>query len=138
FMPDVPVIEHSRVVDLPPLPAPSAGDAADEWASYERLSPRMVRPEILNRDEVRRFLERRYERIIRATGATGVAMLTFWIDEEGSPQRVELASSSGHEQLDEAALELSEVIRFTPAVHAGKPVRVKVDVPIRFQERIAR
>lgn len=113
----------------------SGGGNGDAWSEYVAFSPMMVKPEIRNRSEVSRFLERHYQPILRKTGATGVVMLAVWIDEEGKAQRAEVMNSSGHAELDEAALLLTDVIRFSPAIHMGKPVKVKVEFPVRFQER---
>jgi TonB family protein len=110
-----------------------AAPVTDEWSTYEPVTAATVQPDIRNRSEVRRFLERRYQPILSRTGATGSTMLRFWIDEDGKAQRILMVGSSGNDRLDELAMSVAEVIRFKPAVLAGVPVRVVVDVPIRFQ-----
>jgi TonB family protein len=40
--------------------------------------------------------------------------------------------SSGHEALDDAALKVAEVMRFTPAMNDGQPVSAWIDLPIVF------
>lgn len=133
IVPELKPLDAFSLVDLPPLPV-AAVAVDDEWADYRAFSPSMVEPEIVNREQVARLLKRRYERILSSTGATGRVMLTFWIDEEGRAQRVEVAASSGHDELDELALHVSEEVRFTPAIANGAPVRVKVELPFSFQD----
>jgi TonB family protein len=128
-----PPVEIREVLepDLPPVPTFAA--VADEWASYSRFAPSMVRPEILNQDEMRRFLNLRYARLVRTTGMQGTVILRFWIDENGKANRVEVNDSSGFKQLDDLALQLAEILRFSPAYQMGEAVRVFVELPISFQ-----
>lgn len=114
---------------LPPLPE----GGTTEWATYSRFAPSMILPEITNRNEMKRFLDRRYAPLVRSSGAQGTVMVRFWIDETGSVQRAEINVSSGWRQLDELALELAEILRFAPAYQAGAPLRVLVELPIRFE-----
>ncbi len=124
-------IREAQAIEPPPLPTFAA--VADEWASYTRFAPSMVRPEIINQDEMRRFLDRRYARLVRTTGMEGTVVLRFWIDEEGMANKVEINTSSGFTALDNLALELAEILRFSPAYQMGDAIRVFVELPIRFQ-----
>lgn len=124
-------IRETPAIELPPLPTFTA--VANEWATYTRFAPSMVRPEIVNQDEMRRFLDRRYARLVRTTGMEGTVVLRFWIDEEGMANKVEINTSSGFTQLDALALELAEILRFSPAYQMGEAIRVFVELPIRFQ-----
>ena len=92
-----------------------------------------MRPEIRNREELKRFLETQYQRIFEYSGATGVVQVAFWIDESGMVEKAEILKSSGVRSLDRLALRLSRVLRFRPAMMAGRPVRSLVHVPITFR-----
>lgn len=113
--------------------APPLQTERDEWLEYKQFAPFVVRPEIRNRTELKRFLERNYQRIYEYSGDTGVVQITFWIDEGGMVEKAEIAQSSGSRSLDRLALRLSRVLRFRPAMLAGRPVRILVNVPITFR-----
>lgn len=105
----------------------------DEWLDYKAFAPYVVRPEIRNRAELKQFLQRHYQRIFEYSGATGVVQVSFWIDEAGAVQKAEILKSSGVRSLDRLALRLSRVLRFRPAMMAGRPIRILVHVPITFR-----
>lgn len=105
----------------------------DEWLDYKAFAPYVVRPEIRNREELKRYLQRHYQRIFEYSGATGVVQVSFWIDETGSVEKAEILESSGERSLDRLALRLSRVLRFRPAMMAGRPIRIRVHVPITFR-----
>jgi TonB family protein len=128
----LPSFDDALVMDVPDPPLLS--EEASEWADYVHFAPSMVYPEIRNRRQMERFLKEHYQPLLDATGVVGKAQVHFWIDETGRVQKSELAASSGSEQLDRLALELSELLRFSPALRAGEPVRVQVVVPITFRE----
>jgi len=47
----------------------------------------------------------------------------------------ELKTSSGYPVLDEAALKIAPLMRFTPALNRDKKVKVWVSLPITFNTR---
>jgi protein TonB len=51
---------------------------------------------------------------------------------DGTVASVAVAASSGHEVLDEAALEAVRAWHFVPAKQAGRAVESTVNVPINF------
>jgi TonB family protein len=110
-----------------------ASTAEDEWVDYRHFAPYVVRPEIRNRTELKSFLERSYQPIYEYSGATGVVQVSFWINEGGVVEKAEIAKSSGSRSLDRLALRLSRVLRFRPAMMAGRPIRILVHVPITFR-----
>lgn len=116
-----------------PLEVEPLASAEAAWMEYESFAPYMMRPEVRNRTELKRFLERNYQPILEFSGATGVVQVAFWIDEAGAVQRAEIAESSGSRALDRLAMRVSKILRFRPATFAGRPVRVQVRLPITFQ-----
>lgn len=114
------------------LPPPPVG-ADDGYLDYRTFAAYVVRPEIRNRTELKRFLERSYQPIYEYTGDTGVVQVSFWINEGGMVEKAEISKSSGSRSLDRLALRLSRVLRFRPAMMAGRPVRIMVHVPITFR-----
>src|SRR5690606_12794133 len=74
-------------------------------------------------------------RALRA-GAEGTVLLEVLVDTDGQPLEVTVARSSGHRELDRAALRhVLEHWRFQPALRDGSPVRAIGRVPIVFSLR---
>lgn len=92
-----------------------------------------VRPEILNRSEVSAALMRLYPPILRDAGIGGSVTVWFFISEEGMVLDRRVSESSGHIPLDEAALEVADVFRFSPALNREQIVQVWIQLPITFQ-----
>lgn len=90
-------------------------------------------PTILNRDEVVAAMTREYPPLLRDAGIGGTVKVYFLIDEEGVVEQVRLDEGSGHEALDEAALNVAGAFRFSPALNDEKPVPVWVSFPITFE-----
>ena len=63
----------------------------------------------------------------------GLVRLTVIVDVEGRAESVTLSGTSGHELLDNAALNAVRNWRFRPAMEGGMPVRSRVNVPVRFR-----
>jgi TonB family protein len=113
------------------LPRTQVENAA--FARFVHFAPSMVRPRIANMGDVERFLRRHYRPILERTGITGEVKVNFWIDEDGSVQRADIMVTSGSMALDRLAMELSGIVRFTPARTRNIPVAVQVAIPIVFE-----
>lgn len=68
----------------------------------------------------------------RLRGHEGVVLISAEILSEGRVGSVKIKSSSGYGSLDQSALEAVKAWKFDPARKMGKPVPVRVDIPIRF------
>lgn len=99
------------------------------------FTPFTVAPSILNRADVVRSMAAEYPPLLREAGIGGTASLYFFIDAEGQVQDVRVDRSSGHEALDEAALRVARVYRFSPALNREEPVPVWVSLGITFMAR---
>lgn len=74
-----------------------------------------------------------YPAISRRTGEQGRVMLKVLVSPDGSPEVVEIKTSSGHERLDSAAIKIVKTAwRFVPARRGDQPIRDWVIVPINF------
>jgi protein TonB len=146
--PAMPVVGDIEDVDLtiPPttldanpanrtLPPPPVTRGEADLADTPKIVPMSVRPRLLNRREVERELRRRYPAILREAGVGGAAQVWFFIDEEGRVVKTQLNRTSGYAKLDEAALQVAEVMRFSPALNRGREIPVWVSLPIRFEAR---
>lgn len=97
--------------------APQA--AGPRTVSYSEVSyvnaPRVVYPESSRR--------------MRETGEVRVRVL---IQPDGKPGNVEIATSSGHNRLDQSALTAVRRAKFKPYMENGQPIAAYVIVPIQF------
>ena len=123
--------EENPVEELPPPPE----EAGTDISTAPTFTPFTVAPSILNRQEVVRSMEREYPPLLRDAGIGGTVRVFFFIDEEGAVQDYRIDESSGHQALDDAALAVADVYRFSAALNRDKKVPVWVSFPITFQVR---
>jgi protein TonB len=117
------------------LPDPPRDEAGGSLIDEPGFTPMTVPPTLTNQREVRRALEREYPAILRDAGIGGRVLVHFFIDEEGIVRRTLVAATSGHASLDEAALRVAGVARFTPALNLDRMVPVWIQLPITFEVR---
>jgi len=109
----------------PPSPPGAEIDGVGDQASDEPLMQSKV--------ALRRMKPPVYPpRCLRA-GSEGVVKIRVLVGEDGSPQEITLAKSSGDSALDEAALTAVRDWIFVPAMRNGLPVRSLAVVPIEFK-----
>lgn len=111
----------------PPPPAPPEPVAA-------KAPPAPVIPPQFNADYLNNPAPR-YPALSRRLGEEGRVVLRVLVDERGLPARVELRNSSGHDRLDEVALETVRQWKFVPARRGDVPVSAWVLVPVSFSLR---
>ncbi len=99
------------------------------------FTPFTVAPRVQNREEVSRMLESEYPPVLRDAGVGGRAIVWLRLDEQGIVQDVQVNTSSGHPALDQAALRVGQIMKFSPAMNRDKVVPVWVSVPVSFQVR---
>jgi TonB family protein len=58
------------------------------------------------------YIQPQYPRMAIRRGLTGIVVLTLWIKNNGEVKKVELTKSSGHESLDQSALDAVKKWRF--------------------------
>ena len=122
-------------VELPvsfvPPAATEATEAAPDSGVYE-MSDVEELPELLNRREVARTIARVYPPPLRDRGETGNVTVTFIMDEEGRPGKIEVEQASNPE-FAAAAREVVAMMRFRPGRVNGRAVPTRVTLPISFQ-----
>ena len=74
-----------------------------------------------------------YPRAARRAGWEGVVTISAFIDASGKVVSAEILSSSGHQSLDQAALQAVKRATFDPALRGGRPVSSPVNIPVRFR-----
>jgi protein TonB len=115
------------------LPAPPTDDGGVDLSAAPVFTPMTVFPEIKNRDEVRAALMREYPPLLRNSGVGGRVVVWFFISEDGTVLDSRVSEPSAHRQLNEAALKVADVFRFSPALNRDKIVQVWIRLPITFQ-----
>lgn len=129
--PDSPVQAQSQAQEVSPE------DRAAIEAGPVAFRPLTIRPKIRNRDEVIQASMREYPRNLRDAGVGGEVVLWCYISDTGLVLHTRIAQSSGHNELDQAALRVSNVFRFTPAIDPEREegVAVWIRLPINFAVR---
>lgn len=123
--------ESNPVDQLPPPPSEVETDISQVYT----YTPFSVAPRMLNDAEVRRALEREYPPLLRDAGIGGTVEVGFYISEEGRVINTLIRSSSGHAALDDAALRVADVFRFSPAMNREHVTAVWIALPITFTTR---
>ncbi len=119
------------IEDLPP----PTNDGEADLSANPVFTPMSVRPEIRNRAEIQQALMTQYPAMLWNAGIGGTVEVWFFISEEGRVLNSRVSKSSGHAQLDEAALKVADVVLFTPALNRDQRVQVWIQLPITFQVR---
>jgi protein TonB len=73
-----------------------------------------------------------YPERARKKGVTGRVVLSLLIDAGGSVQDVRVTESQPAGVFDEAAVSAVQTWRFQPAMYEGRPVSIRVTLPLRF------
>lgn len=91
------------------------------------------RPELQNRAEMQRVLQRMYPALLRDAGITGTAQLRFVIGTDGrvEPGSIDVLSSS-HDGFADASKQAARQLRFRPARIGDRKVRVLISMPITW------
>jgi len=110
----------------------SAQPTLDHPSGGPVFTPFTVAPVILNRTEVVAALREAYPRELRADGIGGTVHVWFFITQDGNVQDYRIRTGSGHDALDDAALRVADVYRFSPALNRDERVPVWVSLPITF------
>jgi len=118
-------ISEKQVVSLPP-------EKEKEVIIKEEYSFKAVehKPEIIRGMEA---LQSKiyYPEIIRRAGIEGQVIVEFIVNKEGSVESAEVIKSA-NDQLDEIVMNAVKALKFKPGEQRGKPVKVKIKIPITF------
>jgi protein TonB len=121
--------DQNPVSELPPPPT----DIRQQVTRAGDFTPFTVAPRVLNTEEVVRAMQREYPSVLRNAGIGGTVNVMFSIDEDGRVLDTSVVRGSSYQALDEAALAVAEVIRFSPAMNRDRRVAVRVVFPVVFK-----
>jgi protein TonB len=125
-----------RAVTVPPpreLPAPAAvviAPVAPASAATVAAAPKTIPPSAVQ------YLVPPapvYPLASRRLRETGTVLLRVLVDDAGRPQQVQVEQSSGHERLDDAAVQAMRGARFRPYTEGGQAFAVWAPAPIAFE-----
>jgi len=119
--------EENPVENLPPPPSD-----ASRIGDQPVFTPYTVKPELKNRREALRIVERNYPRLLKDAGIGGAVNVWVFIDTNGNVKNAQVQKSSGNRALDDAALKSAQAFSFTPALNRDMRVPVWVAIPITF------
>lgn len=127
---------------LPGPDRPAAAAAGDEAEAPERVQRAIseqptftsftTAPVLTNPAEVREVLQREYPPLLRDAGIGGVADVFVFVDQAGVVRNARVDETSGHRPLDDAALRVTDVMRFQPALDGDRVVPVWISLPVAF------
>lgn len=66
-------------------------------------------------------------------GREGAVLLSVYVGPAGVPEKVEMRTSSGISELDDAAAKAVSQWRFSPATQGGTALASWLEIPVRFQ-----
>ncbi|MEQ1773769.1 MAG: energy transducer TonB, partial [Burkholderiales bacterium] len=112
-------------------PAPIEAAPAPVAAPVAKLAPAPVTPPNFNADYLNNPAPS-YPSLSRRQGQQGKVLLRVFVNVTGSADQVQIRNSSGHDLLDQAALNAVHHWRFVPARQGVQPVAAWVLVPITF------
>lgn len=117
-----PIPEPEPVIEEPPPPpAPPAPPAPEPIVPPNFLAAYLDNP------------APSYPASSKRLGETGTVLLRVTVDENGRPESVKVATSSGFERLDRAAIDAVRRWKFVPARQGDRPIKAAVLVPLEFQ-----
>ncbi len=124
-----------EVKETTPEPVPAPVQEAVEMKAPPKVEPVVVEEKIEPPKFGVAYLqnpEPEYPRMSKRLGEEGRVLLHVVVDTQGNPTEVTLKKTSGHERLDEAAIEAVKGWRFIPAMKNKVALIAAVDVPVKF------
>jgi protein TonB len=129
---DVTLDINEATVYIPPPPVEPVEEEEEEDLSEIFVVVEQM-PEIIGgSNKIYEFLE--YPLIARQAQMEGLVVIQVVVEPDGTGSNPIVAKSAGG-VLDEAAIEAVKKLRYNPGRQRGRPVRVKLAIPIRFMLR---
>jgi TonB family protein len=120
--------EDNPIDNLPPPPTGQA-DLSDAPV----YTPMTVRPRLQNVRQVQTALQRHYPPMLRDAQIGGTVNMWFFIDENGRVLRTQINTPSGYDAFDQAAINVAQMMEFSPAYNRDQRVPVWVAFDITFE-----
>jgi protein TonB len=122
-------VDVTEQVKAPPEPPKAVEKKVEEEEQYFEVVE--DQPEIIGGlDAIKANLV--YPDLAIRAGVEGTVSVLAWVDRNGNVTRAEILRGIGG-GCDEAAIDAVKKVKFKPGMQRGKPVNVKVSVPVRFR-----
>ncbi len=124
-------LQLDQPLNIPPPPPPPEEENKEEETEPEIFITVEEMPEIIGGQEaIYKNLE--YPEMARKAGMEGLVVVGFVVEPDGSVSNVHIIKSAG-KILDDAAIKAVKKLHFKPGKQRGKPVRVRMALPVRFK-----
>ena len=127
---DVTLDLDAEILDIPPPPPTPV--AKEEEEDEPEIFVVVEQMPTINGGTERLYAILDYPEIARQAGIEGMVVVQVVVMPDGSPSQPFIARSAG-EILDKAAVDAVMKLSFTPGKQRGKPVMVRMAIPIRFR-----
>ena len=115
---------NSTPEKAPKLPTVQPGTASNDVVEFSALDKKPV---------VKNSVAPEYPESLQQSGTDGRVILQGIVEKDGTVSNIRVLKSSGHEAMDNAAIEAFQQFLFEPGEVNGEPVRTKVVVPFQFR-----
>ena len=133
-VPDDVTIEITDLdLDLDDLaPPPPLEDLLEEEIEIEEVDEVVDYWSVEKKPEPTKSVAPEYPEIARKAGLTGTIQVLVQVDKQGKVEKI-LKVTGEPKVFHEVAKEAAKQWQFTPAIQNDKPVRVRVQIPFKFQ-----
>jgi protein TonB len=134
-----PVPKPKPVAKPDPAPKPeAASEQAPAAPAVTQAAPAPVPPTapptpVIYNDVSLNNPKTRYPPVALQRGWEGTVLLLVQVLSSGTAGEITVQKSSGHELMDESAMEQVRQWRFTPATRHGRPIESSVLIPVDFK-----
>lgn len=111
------------------LSAPALVRATAETSDAARI---FTLEEVESRPEVVKVRPPQYPQALAGSGQSGLVAISVVIDQNGEIESIEVTKASAP-AFGNSALDCVRQWKFAPATVAGRPVKVRMSLPVRFQ-----
>ncbi len=130
--PPVQVVAPDVAINLPPTPAPIHQVVAKPVVKAPPVIHVPPAPIVAGKVTYAPDPQDYYPEASRRNNEEGRALVHLCVDPRGRVASADVAASSGHPGLDDAAVRLAKAMRFKPATQKGKPVQWCTALPVKF------
>ena len=111
----------------------AAKPTSKELSKQPVFTPYDVKPQLTNARDIAQEMVQSYPPRLKSAGTSGVTEMWVFVDEKGSVKNALVKQTSGNRELDDFALGLTSLMRFTPATRNNVPVAVWTILPLRLR-----
>lgn len=127
---EIPDVDITDIMPLPPPPPPPVEEEVFTFFKVEKV------PELIGGERaIQEYIIKNnlFPKMAVEAGISGVALIGFIVEKDGSTSDVQVIQEKPPNLgFGEAGVKVMQAMRFTPGYQRDKPVRVRMQQPIRF------